>query len=429
MTARQSKGSAAVPGTVVPRTTASGARVWQAQWRERGGDGRRVRRARTFPSEVGAQEHLTRVKLGLVEPVPSPTQAPPHSPPTSRAGATGGTASCPTFEDWASDWFEVTRLAPSTLADYRRKWRLHIAPTLGRKPLDTIRPLDLARLYRALERGRAPHQQRQLGPNTVRKVHELVSAMLRDALVEGRIETNVATNSAASPPTQREIRAAKRDIVVWAPRTVNDFLHWIERDEKAMELAAIWRLALASGLRRGELSGLRWADIDLTNGIVHVRRAITPVTSKGEPTSHVIGMPKGGSARVVSIDAETAAALDVYRGRRALLGKRAVAPGAWVSTQVDGTQAKPDYLTRRFRLACDRFVDRYPVEQRPERIRLHDLRHTLASLLLAAGVDAVTVSKRLGHATVGITLDVYAHIVPGRGGVAAEAWNTLVRSG
>jgi integrase len=200
---------------------------------------------------------------------------------------------------------------------------------------------------------------------------------------------------------------------VWTPDELHEFLEV----SAGSHHGALLRVAALTGLRRSELCGLRWQDVDLTALRLTVRQAITtadhvPVAGETKTTR---------SRRAVDLDATTAAALRAHRKRqreeRMLLG-----PG-WrdsglVFTMRDGSGWHPDVITRAF----DRLVERSGLP----RITFHDLRHTHATHLLAAGVNVRVVSERLGHASTAFTLDVYGHVLPGQPADAAAAVAALV---
>ena len=173
----------------------------------------------------------------------------------------------------------------------------------------------------------------------------------------------------------------------------------------------MWRVAAMTGMRRGELVGLRWSDVNLDGQRLAVRQIVTGIGSRvafGEPKT------KRGK-RSVALDRETVLALSTWRTVQE--HERAAWGGAWeptglVFTRENGALVHPALLTTWFRVRA--------VRAGVTLIRLHDLRHTHASLALQAGIPAKVVSERLGHATVAFTLDVYSHVVPGLQEDAAE---------
>ncbi len=258
-----------------------------------------------------------------------------------------------------------------------------------------------------------------LSPASVRKVHVVVGKALSDAERKGIKSRNVAR--LATPPSVSSARAP--EMKCWSPDELRTFLTSID----SHRLRPIVRLAVMSGLRRGELCGLRWSDVDLAQGTVTVRQAITVVD--GKP---VLGDVKTKrSRRVVDIDTATVAELRAWRKEQLL--ERMLVGSAWTETGLVfttplGGGVHPDSLSQGFdRLVVPRRRMSDAERQRlPIRIRFHDLRHTHASQLLAAGVNVKVVSERLGHASVAFTLDTYAHLMPGQQAQAAAAAAALV---
>ncbi len=204
------------------------------------------------------------------------------------------------------------------------------------------------------------------------------------------------------------------DARVWSPEEVVTFVNGTE-DHR---LGALFRLVLLRGLRRGEVCGLKWSDVDLDARRITIRRSMAYAGANGVLTSR----PKTKtSARVVSLDGGTVEALRVHRRRQ--LAERLVAgetwhDGDWVFARTDGTPEPPYAVTREFaRLTANLDL---PV------IRLHDGRHTAATLGLEAGLDVKLVSDQLGHASTRITHDLYSHVRRAKHDEAAEAVSDLV---
>ncbi len=173
----------------------------------------------------------------------------------------------------------------------------------------------------------------------------------------------------------------------------------------------LWRLALATGLRRGELCGLRWKDVDLAVGVVVVAstRVVADAVVTGEPKT------KAG-ARIVALDRDTVAALAFWKRRQAQ--ERLAAGASWADSGLvfvdeHGVPPHPETLTRCWREAVER-AGLPP-------IRLHDACHTAATVLLRAGVPVKVVSQRLGHADVAVTIRIYQHVTAQDDRQAAEA--------
>jgi integrase len=211
----------------------------------------------------------------------------------------------------------------------------------------------------------------------------------------GLVVRNVA--DAASPPSNRAAKAPPPQ--TWSASELRTFL----ASTAGTRLEPLWQLYATCGLRRGEALGLRWRDVDLDGGTVAIAKARVS-TDRGV----VEGQPKSGRGRAVALDAGTVAKLREHRKcqlEERLAWGPAYAAEDYVFTREDGVPYSPDHVTRAFRKAVKR-AGLPP-------IRLHDLRHTWASLALAAGVNPKVVSERLGHATVSFTLDTYSHVMPG----------------
>lgn len=186
-------------------------------------------------------------------------------------------------------------------------------------------------------------------------------------------------------------------------------------------LYALWFLFLTTGMRRGEAVGLRWTDVDLGGGVLSVSRAVASVDGGAVETE-----PKTAKGRrAIALGPSTVDALRQHRDRQ--LAERELVGGGWtesgsVFTYPDGRTLHPDHVMVVFR----RLVAGLGVPQ----IRLHDLRHTAATLALVAGVHPKIVQERLGHSSIGITLDTYAHVVQGmQADAAAKVAGLLLLAG
>jgi integrase len=327
-----------------------------------------------------------------------------------------------TVRQHCDEWLDGLRKSPSTVASYRKNIRLHIAPYIGEIRLDQLTGTRLTALYRTLEiKGRADGTG-GLSARTVRYVHTIIHAALGAAVRDGRLAVNPADK--ATPPTARE--AASPEMHTWDREELRAFLDWSKSIDD--ELYPAWLLLAMTGMRRGEALALRWADFDFDAGTVSVRRAVTVVKTKGAGEQVVTGPPKSGKARVIDLDPQT---LSTLRSHRASLASIMLALGrddALVLGTAEGEARHPERSSRTFqyRQAAARKelgADRLSL------LRLHDLRHTHATLLLRAGVHPKIVSERLGHAKVSITLDVYSHAVPTLQREAASKLASLVYSG
>jgi integrase len=318
-------------------------------------------------------------------------------------------------------WAAGLRLAPSTIASYRKNIRLHIAPQLGTVPLAALTTERIDRLYRDLERaGRADHREGEgLSPRTVRYVHTILSAALGAAVKTRRLARNPAAD--ASPPTARQAKAP--EMHPWTAGQLAAFLGWAR--EHAPAGFPLWHVLAFTGMRRGEALALRWRDLDLDAAAVRIRRSAGMIRNAGEGAGVVEGGTKSGKPRLVDLDAPTVAVLRAYRRERGAMALQLVRDGALVFGDIEGDHRNPEHVSRQFARDVARCCGELGNDALPG-IRLHDLRHTHATILLTAGVPVHVVSQRLGHASAVVTMTVYAHVLPGSQRDAADRFAALV---
>jgi integrase len=303
-----------------------------------------------------------------------------------------------TVGEYLQAWLDGKRaLKPKTMALYQDLTRLYLVPNLGQIRLLQLRAQHLDRMYSAIALGR---RGRPLSPSTIRRVHAVLRSALNSAVKRRLIPYNPANHIELAPENPKRPRP-------WTAEQCWTFLEHVADDR----LANLYHLLLVTGMRRGEAIGLRWEDVDLTGRCLFVVQQITEVHGHS-----VVGTPKTKrGTRLVPIDDETVAML---RRHQEAQGTERVAWGpAWndsglVFTREDGRPLRPEYATRHFQaLSHDAGL---PV------IRLHDLRHSNASLALAAGVEMKVVSERLGHSQISVTADLYTHVSRGLGRDAAD---------
>jgi integrase len=175
-----------------------------------------------------------------------------------------------------------------------------------------------------------------------------------------------------------------------------------------------------TGMRRGEVLALRWHDLDVSAGVLSVRRSVGVVKNKGHGEQLLEGPTKSTRPRVIDLDPQTVQVLRSWRVARAGLDLRLAREDALIFGNLEGHHQHPDRFYRRFQgalKACRRQLG----EDVLPRISVHDLRHTHATILLGDGLPVKVVSERLGHASVTITLQIYAHVMPGMQAAAAAA--------
>jgi integrase len=278
----------------------------------------------------------------------------------------------------------------NTLDAYKRSIERHVLPRLGNIPLLQLTPIELNRMYSDLA-----ELSRPLAPKSIRNVHAILHKALTDAAEWNLIPRNPA--SAARPP--RNPSLSDRALRAWRLHELRSFLESV-RNER---LEAAWVLLGTTGMRRGELLGLRWEDVDLRAGTVRIVRQLISVAYQ----LHFDTPKSTQSRRVLSVDERTLSALRAHRarqGRERMQWGSAYEDHGLVFARENGEPIHPDSLTARFK----QLITNAGLRD----IRLHDLRHTYATVALEAGVAGKVVSERLGHSNVAFTLNTYAHVSP-----------------
>ena len=307
----------------------------------------------------------------------------------------------PTFGVYLTQrWLPTKQLTlrPSTWDRYRSIVELHVLPCIGRVPLRHLRPEHLEALYASLlDSGRADGTG-GLDPKTVLEVHLVVRAALGDATRRGILARNPA--EIAHAPKRRPLQSA--ELRSWNAVQLNAFLDLAAAHRM---FPAFW-LAANTGMRRGEVLGLRWGDIDLDERRLSVNRSLISVgyelhESRGKTRT---------ARRTIDLDDRTTDILRRARGDRGDDGH--------AFARDDGSPFHPHLMSDAFK----KLVARSGLP----RIRLHDLRHTHATLLLKAGVPIKVVSERLGHATPAFTMATYQHVLPGMQAEAARTFAALL---
>jgi integrase len=294
-----------------------------------------------------------------------------------------------------------------------------LIPRIGHVYLHQLGPGHLSALYADLHTTGRLDGSGGLSARTVHYLHVILSKALSDAVAEGRLPRNVAGLKTVRP---RLPKSTSHDMTTWTAAQLTSFLAGLRGDRLEVPIL----LAATTGMRRGEVLGLRWSDLDLDGGRLAVRQTLTaprnPDTGQHVPT---FGEPKTRRGkRSVPLPGQTVVALRGHRKAQAA-ERLQVGPDytdhGLVFAEPDGAPIHPD----RFR---ERFEHRVARSGLP-RIRFHDLRHTYATLALQAGVHAKVVSEILGHANIGITLDTYSHAIPAMQESAAETVAALVFGG
>ena len=309
-----------------------------------------------------------------------------------------------TVGQWMEVWFEhyaKIKVRPSSHQTYRGYIDNHIKPNIGKVPLEKLTPLELQKFYKKLlEQGRAGrlesrHQAKGLSPKTVRNIHQIISSAMNLAREQKLITANPAEGCALPRLEHKEMKTLTADQLSTFFREA--------RDSGVYEL---YYLDLATGLRRGELLGLKWTDVDLDRGVLKIQRAISRQNGK------VVEAPlkTKNAYRTLPLSAD---AIDVLMQQRRKTGN-----SEWVFPSPTGGPMSPDSVLH----MLHRVLKRAGLPK----VRFHDLRHTFATLALQNGVDVKTVSGMLGHFSAGFTLDTYAHVTTSAKREAAKTMGNLL---
>ena len=301
------------------------------------------------------------------------------------------------------------QLRPSTYASYKNNVEIHIKPRIGSIPLQKLQPEDLDTFYaQLLIDGKRNGAGGGLSPKSVRIIHGIIRKALADANRKGTVTRNVA--DLADPPKVRV--GGSRAMTVWSADELRQFLTGIEGSEW---YAPIF-LAANTGMRRGEVLGLPWRNVDLDAGRLVVDQQILSV----EYGAQVADVKTTNSRRTINLDARTVAVLKAWRRQqleqRLSSGHRD--EDDFVFTRPDGKPIHPDFFSQSWAKLVR--------ESGLRRIRLHDLRHTHASILLKEGIVPKVVSERLGHSSPAFTMTVYQHVLPGMQADASAAFGDAV---
>ena len=314
------------------------------------------------------------------------------------AGIVDAAGRAPTVGEWLDHWLDniaARKVRARTLESYRSTVRLHLAPGIGHHRLDRLQPEHLERLYAALA-------AKGLSPASVLRAHRVLSRALRVASQRGKVARNVATlvdpPAVKRPETALPLNAQEaKQVMATAHRHRN---------------AARWTVALAVGLRQSEALALRWADVDLDRGTLSVRRGLHRVSGQGL----IYEEPKAErSRRTVALPTPLVDALRLHRATQ--LEERIAAGSLWEDHDLVFAQANGRPIERKSDWQAWKALLH---EAGVRNVRLHDGRHTAATLLLSEGVHPRVVMEVLGHAQMRTTTDTYSHVMPALGRDAAN---------
>ncbi|MFO8102065.1 MAG: site-specific integrase [Dehalococcoidia bacterium] len=309
---------------------------------------------------------------------------------------------------WLRDYVQ-TNTSPRTASRYSEIVHRHLITNLGHIPLSQLRPEHIQAYYaKALTNGRLDGKG-GLSPQTVKHIHRVLSEALHHGVKWGILTRNVA--SAVDPP-----RPVKKEITIVDVDDIALLLDEASKLEKRSGLPyyILFYTALHTGMRRGELLALRWCDIDLNIATISVTRSLLCLRNGSleyrEPKTNK-------SRRTIAMTPSLATKLREHRisqeSFRIAIGKL-LNQNDLIFSRPDGSPITPNTVSPAF----SKIAKRAGLT-----MRLHDLRHTHASMMLKAGIHPKIVSERLGHSTVSFTLDVYSHVVPGLQEAAARTFD------
>ena len=320
--------------------------------------------------------------------------------------------------EWAALWLETARdrLKASTWQSYETKLRVHVLPTLGQVPIQRLRPTHLDSLYAELRRSGKRvknHDPEPLSQRSVQYIHVIIGAMLGEAVRKGLLIRN--PQDMATPPRVIAKADGTTAFSTWTAPEVAQFLG----ETAEHRHGTLWAFILLTGCRRGEALGLRWQDLDLDRGRAHIQQTIGRVAGKID-----VGSTKSGAGRrPIALDAGLVERLRTHREHqdqeKDLVGVGYRNQGL-VFANPDGSPIYPEGVSRAFKEQA--------VKAGLPGIRLHDARHTWATLALQSGVHPKVVQERLGHASITITLQTYSHVIPSMHEDAAETVASMIRA-
>ena len=312
-----------------------------------------------------------------------------------------------TVDEYLDRWLEAAkrnRVKENTFESYERTLELYVRPYIGPRRLDQVTALEIQTLLTQLS-------DKGLSPRTARYAYGLLVDALGQAVKWGMLPRNVATN--VEPPRQKrtEMQALNED-------QVQAFLDGIQGAKHEV----LFRFLLYTGLRPSEAFGLKWSDVDLSRGVIEVRRTLTR-TSDG----WFLGDTKTKAARrSIPITEWMIQLLTEHRRRQS--EERMKIADVWqdhsfvFADEIGGPLRRENVLNRHLRPALRK-------AGLPDTLRLYDLRHTCATLMLSQNLNPKVAAERLGHSTVKITLDTYSHVTPTMQQEASEKLDAILGNG
>ena len=309
-----------------------------------------------------------------------------------------------TVGTWLDTWYENVaqiKVRASSHQTYKGYIENHIKPYIGNIPLEKLTTMDLQKLYRKLltkgrvDRVESKKQPAGLSAKTVRNINQVISSAMDLAVTQKIIFEN--------PTKACELPKVEHKEMQTIPL---EQLEAFFKEAKETGVYEMYYIALSTGLRRGELLGLQWQDIDWKNGVIRIRRQVARVDGQ------IVEAPlkTKNSYRAVTISQQAIRVLKMQKRNTC---------DEYVFPSPNGGPISPDSVNNMLK----RVLGRAGIPK----IRFHDLRHTFATIALQSGVDIKTVSSMLGHFSAGFTLDTYAHVTTAAQKEAAETMGNILR--
>ena len=324
-----------------------------------------------------------------------------------------------TFGQFCTIWLEdygKLKLAPKTYQRYKQIIDLRVIPWIGSIELDKLQPIHIQQFYkRLMTEGRLDGREGQLSAGTINNHRRVIHRILEAALTQELVNRNVSDK--VVPPLPDDDGDEKEKISILNSEQIKAIENHLQ--DKDTQHYTLFFIDVRTGLRRGELLGLKWSDIDFEEGTLSVRRSLSNTKEKGIFTK---GPKNKKSRRTIDISKEVLFTLKQHRKRqiKLLLAKgNKLTDDTFIFCRDNGDPIHPNIVSSWF----PDMLKRVGIPH----LNFHCLRHTHASLLLGAGIDIKLISERLGHSNIRITYDIYSHLLPGQQRDAASKLEEILK--
>jgi integrase len=311
------------------------------------------------------------------------------------------TANKETLNEWFEEWIEGRKHAieESTYDNYKRFYKNHIQPAIGAVKLKNLQTRDIQKLVNSI------HEEKKIAVSSLQNVFSVLDTCLENAMNRGLIAKNPYNLVELPKGGRKEMHVLKKECLPIFLKAI-----------KSSRFYVAFRLELSTGLRRGELLGLRWQDIDFKTGIITVKQQLTP-------NGKIKGLKTENSYRSINLFGDIIKLLETHKAKqnekRLLLGEAYNKEDDLVFCHDDGSRLSPrSFLSHYKILLKNAGLD--------TSLRFHDLRHSFTTLALEAGIPVKTVQSFLGHSSATTTLEVYTHVTEGMQKNAAETISNLI---